>query len=103
MLRRFAPRHLPLKVKVFGDGISPADHYFHQIIPDCENSMFEKIIDSHSMGDMIAEPVAPMFPPATDRGAWEGLPSHKREALRRLAAHWRGVEYPTLLASQSSG
>ena len=62
--------------------------------------MFEKIIDSHSIGDMIAIPVAPLFPPATDRGAWEGLPSHKRQALRRLADDWRGAEYPPLLASQ---
>ena len=40
------------------------------------------------------------FPPATDRGAWEGLSEEKRGALRALAEKYRGVEYPLLTARQ---
>ena len=62
--------------------------------------MFEKIIRSHILRDMLAMPVAPLFPPASDRSAWAGLPSDKCSALRRLAEAWAGEPYPPLLASQ---
>ena len=62
--------------------------------------MFEQIIKNHSLQDMIAVPVAPLFPSATDRPAWEGLPANRREEIRRLAAAWKGEPYPALLASQ---
>jgi len=62
--------------------------------------MFEQIIQNHSLRDMIAVPVAPLFPPASDRPAWAGLPANRREEIRRLAAGWKGEPYPALLASQ---
>ncbi|MBR3274026.1 MAG: heparinase II/III family protein [Clostridia bacterium] len=62
--------------------------------------MFEHIIQNHSLRDMIVMPVPTLFPPATDRAAWEGLPLKKRSALRRLAADWKGKAYPSLLASR---
>ena len=66
----------------------------------CEKNMFEHIIQNHSLRDMIVMPVPTLFPPATDRAAWEGLPLKKRSALRRLAADWKGKAYPSLLASR---
>ena len=52
------------------------------------------------MKDMLDACPVPLFPPADNRGAWEGLSARKREALRRLADSWRDEDYPTLLASQ---
>ena len=62
--------------------------------------MFAEIIKNHCLRNMIAVPVAPLFPPAADRLAWEGLSAEKRSALRRMAEAWRAVAYPPLLASQ---
>lgn len=62
--------------------------------------MFEQIIQNHSLRDMIAAPVAPLFPPASDHAAWAGLPANRRGEIRRLAEAWKGEPYPTLLASQ---
>lgn len=62
--------------------------------------MFEEIIGNHSIRDMLDARPAALFPPAADRGAWEGLSAQKREALGRLAESWRGEAYAPLLASQ---
>lgn len=62
--------------------------------------MFEKIINDHSIRNMIVVPVAPLFPPASNRPAWVGLSAGKRSALRGLAERYRAIEYPTLLASR---
>ena len=62
--------------------------------------MFEEIIRKHSIRDMLAACPSPLFPPAVDRGAWEGLPEEKRAALLRLAESWQNVPYPCLLASR---
>ena len=62
--------------------------------------MFEGIIENHALLGLIAAPVAPLFPPASDRDAWAGLSAQKRAAVRRLAAAWKGEPYPALLASQ---
>jgi len=64
------------------------------------NAMFEESIRNHSIRGMLNACPAPLFPPVTDRAAWEGLPAEKRQALRRLADSWRGGAYPPLLASQ---
>jgi len=62
--------------------------------------MFEQFIKNHSLKNMIAVPVGPLFPPASDRVAWAGLSVDKRTALKRLAERYQTVEYPPLLASQ---
>ena len=62
--------------------------------------MFAEYIAAHPLRELIEVPVAPLFPPAADRGAWDGLPAVKREALRKLAAAWHEKDYPPLLASQ---
>ena len=64
------------------------------------NAMFEEIIRNHSIRGMLDACPVPLFPPAADRAAWEGLSAQKRSALRRLAESWRGEAYPPLLASQ---
>ncbi len=62
--------------------------------------MFAEIIQTHALRDMIVMPVSPLFPPASDRGAWEGLSADRRAAVRRLAERYRAVEYPLLTASR---
>lgn len=62
--------------------------------------MFEEYIKRHRIVDLIEMPVRPLFPPASDRAAWEGLSAGRREAIRLLAGAWAGEAYPPLLASQ---
>ncbi len=62
--------------------------------------MFAEYLSAHPLdGLLTALPRCP-FPPARDRAAWDALPSKRRDALRRLAAEYRGTDYPSLTARQ---
>ena len=62
--------------------------------------MFAEYLRSHPLNKWITAPPLPLFPPARDRAAWSALPAESREALRRLAAEYRGADYPALTARQ---
>ena len=63
-------------------------------------TMFAEYLGAHPLSTLVtALPRCP-FPPARNRAAWEALPEDRRDALRRLAETYRGMEYPSLTARQ---
>jgi len=62
--------------------------------------MFEAFLREHPLEGLLEALPGPLFPPASDREAWEGLDPSRREAIRRLAEEYGSGEYPVLKASQ---
>ncbi len=56
--------------------------------------MFSEYLDRHPLARVLTDRVDALIPPASDRGAWEGISPDDRRELLDLAARYDKVPYP---------
>lgn len=62
--------------------------------------MLMEYLSTHPLRTLLEKEPIRLFPPISDRAAWEGLSGKKKESIRRAAEKYAGMEYPMLKASQ---